>query len=161
MEAVALGDWMAVIVGGRICQTGSVQEVLRRPADSKVAECVGVENVLPARIAAREGGLLTLEVGQSHLQSIDSGEGGPVVACIRAEDIALTRQAVPTTSARNWLAGRVRTVVLQGPLARVELDCGFPLVAMVTAQSAGELELKPDDAVCAIVKTTSVHVAPR
>jgi molybdopterin-binding protein len=30
---------------------------------------------------------------------------------------------------------------------------------MITAQSAGELQLKPEDAVCAIVKTTSVHVA--
>ena len=33
MEAVALGDWMAVMVDGRIRQTGPVQEVFRRPAD--------------------------------------------------------------------------------------------------------------------------------
>jgi molybdopterin-binding protein len=32
---------------------------------------------------------------------------------------------------------------------------------VITAQSAGDLQLKPDDSVCAIVKTTSVHVAAR
>src|SRR5450432_1318737 len=40
MEAVALGDWMAVMVEGRIRQTGPVEEVFRRPADLQVAESV-------------------------------------------------------------------------------------------------------------------------
>jgi len=40
----------------------------------------------------------------------------------------------------------------------VELDCGFPLVAVVTAQSAGELRLKPGDDLCAVIKATSVHL---
>jgi molybdate transport system ATP-binding protein len=159
MEAVALGDWIAVIADGRIRQYGPVQEVFRRPADARVAESAGVENVLPARIVAREGGLLTLAVGPAHLQSIDSGEAGPVVACIRAEDVALTRELSPVSSARNRLAGRVTSVAFEGPLARVALDCGFPLVAVITAQSATELQLQPGDAVFAIVKTTSVHVA--
>ena len=129
----------------------------------------------PARIAGCERGLLTLEVGAQHLACIDdvyridavyredSGETfperGQVFACIRAEDVALTRDLAQTSSARNRVPGRVRSVILEGPLARVELDCGFPLVAVVTAQSAGELQLSPGDAVCAIVKATAVHVA--
>jgi molybdate transport system ATP-binding protein len=165
MEAIALGDWMAVMIDGRIRQAGPVQEVFRHPADARVAESVGVENVLPARIAGRESGLLTLDVGTAHLACIDAAYGeascetGPVFACIRAEDVALTRDPAQTSSARNRLAGTVRSVILGGPLARVELDCGFPLVAVVTAQSAGELQLRPGDAVCAIVKATAVHVA--
>jgi molybdate transport system ATP-binding protein len=161
MEAVALGDWIAVIAAGRIRQCGPVQQVFQRPADAQVAESVGVENVLPARIVACEAGLLTLQTGPAQLQSIDSGEDGPVVACIRAEDVALTRDLAFASSARNRLLGRVTSVTLEGPLARVALDCGFPLVAVITAQSAGDLQLKPDDSVCAIVKTTSVHVAAR
>jgi molybdate transport system ATP-binding protein len=161
MEAAALGDWMAVMADGRLRQCGPVQEVFQHPADAQVAESVGVENVLRARIVGREGGLLTLETGPAHLDAIDAGEGGPVVACIRAEDIAIARELSSASSVRNRLPGRVTSVVVEGPLARVVLDCGFPLVAMITAQSAGELQLKPDDAVCALVKTTSVHVAAR
>jgi molybdopterin-binding protein len=153
------------MIDGRIRQAGPVQEVFRHPADARVAESVGVENVLPARIVGRERGLLTLEVGSAHLACIDvvdreaSGDTGQVFACIRAEDVALTRDLAQTSSARNRVAGRVQSVILEGPLARVELDCGFPLVAVVTAQSAGELQLSPGDAVCAIVKATAVHVA--
>jgi molybdate transport system ATP-binding protein len=159
MEAIALGDWMAVMIEGRIRQSGPVQEVFRRPADARVAESVGIENVLPARIVGRESGLLALEVGVANLACVDSGETGDVFACIRAEDVALTRDLAQISSARNRMPGYVRSVILEGPLARVELDCGFPLVAMVTAQSAADLRLKPGDAVCAIVKATSVHLA--
>jgi molybdate transport system ATP-binding protein len=158
MEAVALGDWMAVIVEGRIRQTGPVQEVFRRPADLQVAESVGVENVLAAEIAGRDAGLLVLQVGAARIQCVDSGETGPLFACIRAEDVAIARQMDQVSSARNRLAGRVRAVIPEGALARVELDCGFPLVALVTAQSAGELALHEGEPVYAVVKATSVHL---
>lgn len=161
MEAVTLGDWIAVISAGRVRQCGPVQEVFQRPADAEVAESVGVENVLPAQVVSRGAGLLTLQTGGVQLQAIDSGEGGVLAVCIRAEDVALTRDSAPASSMRNRLVAHVTSVTLEGPLARVELDCGFPLVALITAQSARELELKPGDAVCGIVKTTSVHVAAR
>jgi molybdate transport system ATP-binding protein len=169
-EAIALGDWIAVMVDGRIRQTGPVHEVFRRPADAQVAESLGVENVLEAEIVSRDSGLLTLAVGAAGhssasksavmLQCVDSGETGPVFACIRAEDVAVTRDMSQTSSARNRLPGRVLSVTLEGPLARLELDCGFPLVAVVTAQSAGDLQLNPGDAIGAVVKATSVHLTP-
>jgi molybdate transport system ATP-binding protein len=161
MEAIALGDWIAVMVDGRVRQCGPVQEVFQRPADSQVAESVGVENVLPARIVSRDAGLLTIETGGAHLQAVDSGEGGVLAVWIRAEDVAIAHDSAVTSSMRNRLPGRVTSVTIEGPLARVELDCGFPLVALITAQSAQELELKAGEAVSAIVKTTAVHVAAR
>ena len=157
-EAIALGDWMAVMVEGRIRQSGPVQEVFRRPADALVAQSVGVENVLPAVTAVREGGLLVLQVSDQRLYCMDSGEDGPVFACVRAEDVVLTRPGPHSSSARNRLNGTVVSVTLEGPLARVELDCGFPLVALITAQSAAELALIAGEPVCAVIKTTSVHV---
>ena len=161
-EAVALGDWMAVMIEGRIRQVGPVQEVFRRPADAQVAQSAGVENVLPVEMAEHKGGLLTLRVGGTQLECVDSAElpasGGAVFACIRAEDVALSRDPIQGSSIRNRLPGLVRAVTIERPLARIELDCGFPLVAMVTAQSAADLGLKPGDAVCAVVKATAVHV---
>jgi molybdopterin-binding protein len=115
--------------------------------------------VLPARVVARDAGLMTIETGGAHLQTVDGGETGAVVACIRAEDIALTRDLSPESSMRNRVKGRVTSIAIEGPLARVELDCGFCLVAVITAQSAHEMALEPGDPVCAIVKTTAVHLA--
>jgi molybdate transport system ATP-binding protein len=157
-EAVALGDWMAVIVDGRIRQSGPIQDVFRHPVDAQVAESVGVENVLPAEIVGRDAGLITVLVGVWHLQCVDRGESGPVCASIRAEDVTLTRELPQPSSARNRVAGVVRSVILEAPLARVELDCGFPLVALVTAQSAADLQLQLGDEIRAVIKATSVHL---
>jgi molybdate transport system ATP-binding protein len=157
MEAIALGDWIAVIAAGRIRQAGPVQEVFRRPADAAVAESVGVENIVPAEVLSRHTGLLTLKMGGALVDCVDSGETGPGFACIRAEDVALTREPAPG-SARNRLPGTVRAVILEGALARIELDCGFPLVALITAQSATELRLSAGDRVSAVIKATSVHL---
>ena len=160
MEAVALGDWIAVMTNGRVRQCGPLQDVFRRPSDAEVAESLGVENVLPARIVTRSAGLLTLETGGAYLQSVDGGETGSVVICLRAEDVAITRDGGPAASSlRNRVAGTVTAISNEGPLARVELDCGFSLVALITMQSAQDLELKPGDTVSAMIKTTSVHVA--
>jgi len=153
-------------VAGRIRQTGPVQEVFRHPADSAVAECAGVENVLPAGIVSRTSGLITIAVAGVHLDAVDrdgalsvSGpEPAPLFVCIRGEDVAIARHHEPDSTARNQLAGLVLAVTLEGPLARVELDCGFPLVAVVTAQSAAALQLKPGDSVCAVVKTTALQL---
>ncbi|MEO8594819.1 MAG: ABC transporter ATP-binding protein [Candidatus Solibacter sp.] len=158
MEAVALGDWMAVMVDGTVRQCGTVQDVFRKPADVAVAESLGVENVLAAEVAGREGGLLTLMVGGARLQCVDAGEAGAVLACVRAEDVAVTRDGSQVSSARNRLAGRVSAVIPQGALARVELDCGFPLVSVVTAQSAAEMGLREGELVTAVIKATSVHL---
>jgi len=157
-EAIALGDWLAVMIEGSIRQTGPVQEVLRCPADAQVAESAGVENVLPAEVVARQYGLVTIAIGVVCLDAVDRGETGALFACIRGEDITIARNRAEGSSARNRLDGRVRAVTLEGPVARVELDCGFPLVAVVTAQSAADMQLQPGDSVCAVIKTTALQL---
>ncbi len=168
-EAIALGDWMAVMIEGRIRQQGPVQEVFGRPADAQVAASVGIENVLRAEVVSREGGLVIVQVAAVRFEGVDAGEAGPVHACIRAEDVALAREPAAAQNAssargstvRNRIAGEVLSINIEGPLARVELDCGFPLVALVTAHSAADLALQPGDRINAIVKATAVHLAAR
>jgi molybdate transport system ATP-binding protein len=157
VEALALGDWMAVIVEGRIHQSGPVPEVFGRPANRAVAASVGVENVLAAEVVGSENGLVTVRASGTLIQGVGDRETGAVFACIRAEDVAISREAAHS-SVRNRIAGRVAAVTLEGPLARVELDCGFAMVALVTAQSARDLALAPGDAVSAVVKATAVHL---
>jgi molybdate transport system ATP-binding protein len=160
-EAMALGDWIAVIIGGRIRQVGRLEEVFRHPADVAVAESVGIENVLPGEIVSRNSGLATIQVGAARLEAVDDGETGAVFVCIRSEDVTLSSISTSPSSARNRLAGHIRAVVREGPLARIEIECGFPLLALVTAQSAGDLHLQPGAPVYAMVKATSVHMLPR
>jgi molybdopterin-binding protein len=63
-------------------------------------------------------------------------------------------------SARNHFHGIVRSVEVQGFLARVEIDVTEParVVAVITSEAVEELELRPGAAAAAVVKATSVMV---
>jgi molybdate transport system ATP-binding protein len=161
-EALALGDRMAVITEGSVRQTGSVEEVFRRPADLGVARTVGVETVIPVRPVGRGDGLVTLDAGGMRLTAVDTGGvEGDAFACIRAEDVILERAPREGTSARNLLSGRVAEVHPEGALVRVTLDCGFPLHALITRHACAELGLNPGETITAMVKATSVHLVSR
>ena len=164
-EMIALCDAMAVLAGGRLLQCGPVEEVLRRPASHDVARIVGVETVCPGQILGGEGGLLTVRIGTARLiglaEQLPAGTTGVFVS-IRAEDVVLVRDAdVLHTSARNHLHGVVRSVEHGSSTVRIEVDCGFPLVALLTRQAAEELELAPGRRIGALVKAPHVHLIPR
>jgi molybdopterin-binding protein len=65
-----------------------------------------------------------------------------------------------TLSARNHLRGVVRSVEVDGLLARVEIDVTEPsrVVAIVTRESVEELGLKAGVSAAGVVKATSVMV---
>lgn len=161
VEALALGDRIAVLVGGRVRQAGPIAEVFGRPADVDVARVLGVETVLPARITELSDGLARLDVAGRTLFAVDSGLFGEVFACVRAEEVTLERSPHGTTSARNRLEARVVSIVDEGPLVRVALDCGFPLAALVTRPARSELGLQPGMEVAVLIKAPSVHLIPR
>ena len=63
-------------------------------------------------------------------------------------------------SARNRFRGVVQSVELEGLLARVEIEVTEParVVAIITRESAEELELRPGMSAAGVVKATSVMV---
>jgi molybdate transport system ATP-binding protein len=80
--------------------------------------------------------------------------------CIRAEDVILVKDSNPPASARNRLDATVRRLVAEGPLVRIELDCGFPLKALLTRQACAELALQPGTTIVAMIKAPHVHLIP-
>jgi molybdopterin-binding protein len=93
---------------------------------------------------------------------------------IRVERDAANRRVVPAAeverlkggsgteelSARNRFRGVVRSVEVDGLLAKVEIDVTEParVVAIITRESAEELGLKPGMSAAGVVKATSVMV---
>jgi molybdate transport system ATP-binding protein len=49
----------------------------------------------------------------------------------------------------------------EGALMRVELSCGFNLIALLTKQACEEMGLKSGDHVMALVKAPNIHLIPR
>jgi molybdate transport system ATP-binding protein len=162
LEALALGDRLVVVADGRIRQVGPVHEVFSAPVDAEVARVVGTENVFPARLARRADGLVTVRAGEAELVGVDPGGLEDVAyACVRAEDVVLERADGHDSSAQNHLHGAVAARRDEGPLVRITVACGVPLVALVTRASAERLGLAPGAPVCAVVKAPNVRIVPR
>jgi molybdate transport system ATP-binding protein len=163
-EALAMGDTVAVVIGGRVRQVGPVSDVFGRPADAEIAASLGIEAVLPAHVVASSGGVIEVAVGAVILHVAERepiAPGSDVYACIRAEDVTLETRSPGQASTRNHLAAHVVSIASEGPIERVTLDCGFALDALITRRSREELNLAPGSQVTAAIKATSVHLVPR
>lgn len=162
IEAVSLADHAIVLVDGAVRQAGPIDQVFSRPIDPTVARTVGIETIHPALIVAVSEGLATLRAGTAELLALSAGlKPGPVYVCIRGEDVTLERNPEPQTTARNRLPGRIVSLLPEGPLLRVLLDCGFPLTALITRPAAEQLGLQPGDQVTALMKAPAIHLVPR
>jgi molybdate transport system ATP-binding protein len=164
LEALSLGDDLLVLDEGRIIQRGPVQEVFSRPASLTVAGIMSVETIQPGLILELQNGLATVLVGQARLTALagDLPAGATeIFACIRAEDVILSTEPAIHSSARNSLPAVIRAIVAEGPLTRIELDCGFPLTAVLTKQSCAEMALKEGAKVRALIKAPQIHLVPR
>jgi molybdate transport system ATP-binding protein len=163
VEALVLGDRVAVMAEGSLRQQGPTLEVFDRPADETVARIVGIETVVPATVSWASEGLVRLRIGAAELVAVgDWPVGADVLVSIRAEDVIVVQETADpsgaTLSARNRVRGRVVALEPAGPLVRVRIDCGFPLVAAVTRPALEDLALRPGSPVAAILKAQAVHV---
>jgi len=105
--------------------------------------------------------------------SLDTLRRWDRVGRIRTERDSANRRLVPASeverlrgkpddelSARNRFRGVVRSIEVEGFLARVEIDVTEParVVAIITREAVEELGLEPGVGAAAIVKSTSVMV---
>jgi thiamine transport system ATP-binding protein len=77
-EALALGDRIAVMRGGRIEQVDTPRVLYRRPANLFVASFLGRANLVPAQIVGRDKGRLLVDtpLGRFQTQMTGGGEEG-------------------------------------------------------------------------------------
>ncbi|HTK29060.1 MAG TPA: ATP-binding cassette domain-containing protein [Vicinamibacterales bacterium] len=161
LEAVAMGDAIAVMIEGRVRQSGPMADVFAHPADGAVAQALGIETVVPAVVRQDDHGLVAVTVGDVPLLGVADAAAQPgdaVFVCIRAEDVVIEPRGPSGGSARNHLPGVVRAIEPEGPLDRVTVDCGFPVVALITRRSREALALAPGSEVAAAVKATAIQI---
>jgi tungstate transport system ATP-binding protein len=156
-----LADRIGVLLDGRLVQTGNATDIFRSPQNEEVAHFVGMENIIEGIIIANNEGIVMVNIDGNALQAVSNYPAGKeVYACIRPEDITLALSSTQS-SARNSFQAKVTRVTTLGPLSRVEIDCGFRLVALVTKISAEELNLQVGREVYATFKATGVHIMKR
>ncbi len=152
---------VGVLMDGELLQVGSPAEIFCSPVNKEIAEFVGVENILEGRVEGKNENLTTINVNGAVLETVTACEiGDSVWVTIRPEDITFAR-VKELTSARNVFRGKIKRVTTVGPLVRIEVDCGFPLLGVLTRKSAEDMALEPGKDIYASFKASAIHVIKR
>lgn len=160
-EAAVLGDRIAVLDRGEIVQTGSPADVSARPESRFVADFTGAA-VLEGEATGSERGLTVVEVeGGGTLRSVDRASGRVAVSVFPWEISLEPPSRVSRDSALNRLAGKVTSVTPIGNRVRVGLNVPQPVTAEITAQSVGDMEIRPGIELTAAWKATATRLIPR
>ncbi len=174
VEAMTMGDRIAVLNAGVIQQLGTPQELYDTPANLFVAGFIGspAMNFFAARLQ-RDGERAVMRVGEGaearrlvltgqpaeRLLGHATAEGREVVLGIRPEDMRAGEGAVDTT-----LIGRVDVVEHLGNEQLVHLQVPGVLIPegaetrAVTARLDPDVAIRPGDRVTLTVDTSKVHV---
>jgi molybdate transport system ATP-binding protein len=154
-DAFLLADRILVAEDGRITQSGTPDEIRRRPATSYVAALAGT-NLLTG---TNDHGTLVLRDDAMTLTVADTHTNGDVLATIHPSAIALHGEQ-PHGSPRNAWQTTVAHIEPQGDVTRVTLGPPLALRADVTPAAVTALGLEPDSLVWVAIKATEIDVAP-
>lgn len=178
LDLWAIADDVVVVDSGRVTRTGTVEQVLARPASDFVARLAGVCLIEGASVADAAPGAARAEAalrtpGGDVVVGVASAPVGPdtggvhTVATVDPRAVAV--RAAPTdpdpggSSVRNTWPARVLGLSPAGALTRVTcaLRDGQQVEAEVTSRSAAELALAPGVEVVLQVKAAQVSLYPR
>lgn len=161
VQGQRLADRIGVLLEGRLMQVGSPSDIFCSPRSHEVAEFVGIENILPGTVVEKDEDIAAVEVHGLSIQAVsDHAIGDKVYVLIRPEDITFSLSR-DVTSARNTLSGTITRLTPVGSLVRIEIDCGFPLLGLVTRSSSSNLGLAIGVDIEASFKATAIHVIKR
>ena len=102
-EAMTMSDRIAVMNNGVVEQLATPRELYQRPASTFVAGFIGVSNLITMRVDRREGGLLTMELGDGQrILAIDRRSGRSRAPRSRsARSGSSWRRSAPATGRRT------------------------------------------------------------
>ena len=158
-EALYLGDRLGVMLNGRLQQVGAPEKVFQQPSDQRVADFLGLTNVL--KIEPVTGGVCTVHGVDIH---VSAASAGTTHVWIRPEEIVLSI-APFDSSARNQFKCRVTECEPRGNLVAVHLlacpepgrKAGeLPLIALITPTSRQEMGIEPGVTVYSTFKSSAV-----
>jgi molybdate/tungstate transport system ATP-binding protein len=160
-DALTLADKIVVLRDGVAMQSGPAAEIFQKPANSFVARFVGVENIVEAHITEIAGGIATLVVGDRKLRAIAPARSNKVPQLVRLSirgeqvNISPSRGVSPTT---NQIEGRITSLRTRGPLATIDIDCGFPIKAYLLGPQARALNLGIGKGVTVSIAADAIQV---
>ncbi|MDI6724881.1 MAG: ABC transporter ATP-binding protein [Methanobacterium sp.] len=151
-----LADRMVIMSNGKICQSGSTDEIFKTPKNKFVADFVGIENVMDGTVEEHENGMISIDTGQITVFGV-SDKSGEVNLCIRPDEITVSMEKIET-SARNAIKGHVKEIIDTGSLIKLIVDGGELFTVFITRKSLVDLQINIGTPIWMHFKASAVHV---
>jgi molybdate/tungstate transport system ATP-binding protein len=150
-ECLYLGDHAGVILNQTIAQTGSPDQLFRRPADAQVANFLGMQNIYA--IDRQEDGVCWIDGIKVHATDVTMATSH---VWIKPEEIILSKEPFDS-SARNQYKCKIKDwESLESHLA-VRFSLGnLSMTTLITHQSFENLKIAKDRELFCTFKSTSV-----
>lgn len=155
-EAFSISDRVAIMNAGRIMQLDTPEVLYQRPANAFVARFVGFENLIPMRVVARDGSVVTAEAAGGTKLSLNQDRFGAIpddfVLATRADGLVVSAdsgvEGIPATLGLRTYLGRAYQY--QSDTAAGKLIANGSLSAPLEPGSAARLVPVPDQ--CCVLK---------
>jgi spermidine/putrescine transport system ATP-binding protein len=158
-EALTMSDRLAVMNSGKIAQIGTPREVYDEPADTYVADFLGVSNLMEVDVVERgPGSKCQVKLGESALD-VERGEVdsvGPAHAVIRPERVRIESYEEPGP---NRVPAMIERLVFLGSSTQVMLRLApGPLLQALVNNDGSEASLAQGTAVRVFLAPDALRV---
>ncbi len=153
-DAFMLADRIVVLENGHVTQSGTPEEIRRRPQSRYAADLVGI-NLIQGVV---DGGAIAVDDGGFTLMTSNRSASGPVLVTIHPRAVALHRDK-PHGSPRNTWQATIESIEPLGETTRVQLGLPLNLTADVTPGAVEDLSLTPGADVWVAIKATEIAVS--
>jgi ABC-type Fe3+/spermidine/putrescine transport system ATPase subunit len=137
-EALTLSDRIAVINKGRLQQIGAPQELYERPANRFVADFIGINNLIPGKVAALlPEGLVKVKTAAGDILGLAQEGLTPEAecnVCVRPETASLSLEERPPADG-NLLAGSIAFASYIGNTVRYDVEVAGDITLKVDLQN--------------------------
>jgi len=162
-EVFALGERVLVLESGRIVADGTPHEVMSAPRQETVAQLAGFENIFDATVVAAHAdrGTVTCRIeGDLTLETplVRAEVASKLRVGIRAGDILLATIKPLGLSARNVIAGTLKSLVQRDVIIVATVNCGIDFEVHLTLAARDSLHLEVRQPVWLVIKTHSCHL---
>lgn len=135
-QGMRLADRIAVLMNGRIVQTGTPDEVFYHPATVEAARFVGFQTLIEGTVLTVAEGCATVRTGAGLIRAPagSARPGNTVTVALRSEEITVSLSDADTRDLGDGVSGTVCSVRKLGPVIEIIADCGVLITALVPAR---------------------------
>jgi tungstate transport system ATP-binding protein len=154
-QAETITKRAALILGGKIVQVGTAQEIFRIPS-KHLASFARLENVFSGTSRILEEGTSLIDVGNGVEIETALKKSGNVTVFVRSEDIIISKKPI-SSSARNVFKGKIVEISDLESVAKLKIDAGKQFIVQITKRSFNDMQLNIHSQVFLAFKASSVH----